>query len=176
MEAKAKLFGHPIHQMLIVFPLGLLATSVIFDVLYLWTQSARWSEIAYYLIGAGVLTGLVAAPFGTIDWLAIPRGTRAKRVGTIHGVGNVLVLVMFAYSWWLRRQNPIEYHALAILVSVAGAAVSVGTAWLGGELVDQFGIGVNDHANLDAPMSVSAPKHPVEEIPIAGRERTSDAA
>ena len=79
MESRAKLFGHPIHQMLIVFPLGLLAMALIFDIIHFATGVAYWSEIAYWMIAAGVISGLVAAPFGLIDWLGIPAGTRAKR-------------------------------------------------------------------------------------------------
>ena len=81
MESKAKLFGHPIHPMLIVFPLGLLATAVVFDAITLAQGNPRWTEMAYYMIAAGILTGLLAAVFGLIDYLAIPSGTRAKRIG-----------------------------------------------------------------------------------------------
>ena len=89
MESKARFLGHPIHQQLIVFPLGLLGMAVIFDLISFWTKNFHWTEIAFYMIGAGILTGLLAAVFGLVDWLAIPNNTRAKRVGTIHGVGNV---------------------------------------------------------------------------------------
>lgn len=81
MESKAKVFGHPIHQMLIVFPLGLLATAVIFDGLTIASGNAVWSNSAVYMIGVGILSGLIAAVFGFIDWLAIPSGTRAKVAG-----------------------------------------------------------------------------------------------
>src|ERR1041384_6381875 len=91
MESKARLFGHPIHPMLIVFPLGLLATSFIFDIVYLAADAPRFAVISYYMIGAGIIGGLVAAVFGLIDFLAIPRLTRAKRVGALHGIGNVIV-------------------------------------------------------------------------------------
>jgi uncharacterized membrane protein len=84
MESRAKLLGHPIHQMLIVFPLGLLAMAVVFDLLAIGLSQGYWSEIAYWMIAAGVVTGLLAAPFGTIDWFAIPSGTRAKRIGGVH--------------------------------------------------------------------------------------------
>ena len=52
MESKAKLFGHPIHQMLIVFPLGLLATAILFDVLALASGNGYWSEIAFWMMDA----------------------------------------------------------------------------------------------------------------------------
>src|SRR5687768_6027279 len=102
MESRAKLFGHPIHQMLIVFPLGLLATALMFDVVQLVSGNGYWSEIAYWLIGAGAVMGLVAAPFGFVDWLGIPSGTRAKRVGALHGAGNVVVVLLYGLSWLLR--------------------------------------------------------------------------
>src|ERR671939_2173905 len=101
MESKAKLFGHPIHPMLIVFPLGLLATSVVFDVIAHATADGKWAEMAFWMIAAGVVGGLLAAVFGLVDWLAIPSGTRAKRVGALHGVGNVVVVGLFAVSWLL---------------------------------------------------------------------------
>src|ERR1043165_356667 len=99
MESHAKLMGHPVHQMLIVFPLGLLAMAVIFDLIGLAMGAGGWSQAAYSMIAAGVLTGLIAAPFGLVDWLGIPSRTRAKKVGAVHGIGNVFVLLLFGMSW-----------------------------------------------------------------------------
>jgi uncharacterized membrane protein len=155
MESKAKLLGHPIHPMLIVFPLGLLATAVIFDVIALATGNGAWSGMAYYLIAAGVIGGLVAAVFGLIDWLAIPSGTRAKAIGLWHGVGNVVVVALFAASWFLRRGTPNAPGTLALALSFSGVVLALVTGWLGGELVDRLGVGVDDGAHLDAPSSLS---------------------
>jgi uncharacterized membrane protein len=154
MESRAKLLGHPIHQMLVAFPLGLLATSLIFDIIALATHHAGLAQAAFYIIAAGVIGGLVAAVFGLIDFLAIPRGTRARRVGTLHGIGNVIVVVFFAASWFLRREDPAHPAILAIVLSALGAGLSGVTAWLGGELVDRLGVGVDDNAHLDAPSSL----------------------
>ena len=63
------------HPMLIVFPRGLLATAVIFDVIYLAGGDETMAIVSYWMILAGIIGGLIAAPFGWIDWLAIPRGT-----------------------------------------------------------------------------------------------------
>ena len=156
MESRAKFLGHPIHQMLIVFPLGLLAMAVIFDVFTIVLGDGYWSEISYWMIAAGVITGLIAAPFGTIDWLAIPSGTRAKRVGAIHGLGNVVVVGLFAYSWWLRRDLPTAPENFALLLSFAGAGLALVTGWLGGELVDRLAVGVDDGAHVDAPSSLTS--------------------
>ena len=156
MESRVKLAGHPVHQMLIVFPLGLLATAVIFDVIYLVTDNTLWTQAAFYMIGAGVITGLAAAVPGVIDWLAIPRGTRAKRIGLIHGVGNVIVVTLFALSWYLRRDQPAAPPTGAVVAGLLGAGLSFLTAWLGGELVNRLGVGVDDGAHLDAPSSLTA--------------------
>ena len=155
MESRAKLFGHPIHQMLIVFPLGLLATSIFFDLIALAADIPGLSQASYYMIAAGILTALVAAVFGLVDFLAIPNGTRAKRIGMMHGGGNLVVVVLFAASWLLRRGHPADPGTLAVVLSAAGTALGCLTGWLGGELVDRLGVGVDDGANLDAPSSLT---------------------
>ncbi|HEX8170908.1 MAG TPA: DUF2231 domain-containing protein [Thermoanaerobaculia bacterium] len=157
MEARAKLFGHPIHQMLIVFPLGLLGGSFLFDLAFLFLHNGELAIASYWMIFGGVIGGLAAALFGAIDWLAIPDGTRAKAVGMWHGGGNVMVVGLFFASWFLRRPSPPSPPIAAIVLSGAGMALSVVTGWLGGELVDRLGVGVDDGAHLDAPSSLSGP-------------------
>jgi uncharacterized membrane protein len=169
MESRAKLFGHPVHQMLIVFPLGLLATSVIFDVIYLVTDQARFSEVAYWMIVAGLIGGIVAAPFGLIDWLAIPAGTRAKSIGGLHGAGNVVVLLLFAVSWLIRGSAAVAPGALAYVFAWLGMGLAAWTGWLGGELVDRLGIGVDPGANVDAPSSLSG--RPAQQAASPSRSR-----
>lgn len=160
MESKAKILGHPIHQMLIPFPFGLLGTAVIFDIVYLVWDNPTMVTVSYWMIIGGIIGGLVAAPFGLIDFLAIPGGTRAKSVGSIHGLGNVLVLLLFAGSWWLRygasgNVPPYAPTMIALVLSFAGFALAGLTGWLGGELVDRHAVGVDSGAHLDSPNSLS---------------------
>ena len=154
MESRAKLLGHPVHQMLIVFPLGLLATAVIVDIVYFAGDALIFAEVSYYLVIAGLIGGAVAAPFGFIDWLAIPRDTRAKRIGALHGVGNVVVMLLFLASAILRADLPSAPPVAAYVCSFGGAALALVTAWLGGELVNRLGIGVSDDAHVNAPSSL----------------------
>jgi uncharacterized membrane protein len=132
MESKMKILGHPVHPMLIVFPLGLLASSIGFDVGYLTTDNAEFSVVSFWLISAGILGGLLAAVFGAIDWWAIPSGTRAKAIGIWHGGGNVVVVLLFIGSWWLRRQlsgYAPSSGALALsCIAVLLALITVGSA------------------------------------------------
>jgi uncharacterized membrane protein len=155
MEARAKLFGHPIHQMLIVFPLGLLGMSVIFDLVHFAADNPIFAAVAFWMMVAGLAGGALAAPFGLIDWLAIPAGTRAKAVGAAHGIGNAIVLVLFLVSALMRRDAMDAPGVAAYLCSFGGLLLALVTAWLGGELVTRFGIGVHAGADVDAPL----PRH-----------------
>jgi uncharacterized membrane protein len=158
MESRAKLAGHAVHPMLIVLPLGLLATTVIFDLIRAATDEADLAVASFYMIAAGILGGLLAAIFGLVDWLAIPAGTRAKRIGLWHGVGNVVVVALFAVSWLLRRgQDSYVPTGLALWLGIIAVLLALLTAWLGGELVERLGVGVDPGANLDAPSSLSGP-------------------
>jgi uncharacterized membrane protein len=150
MESKVKFAGHPVHPMLIVFPLGLLSTAVIFDIIYLVS-----GLVAYYMIGAGIIGGLAAAVFGWLDWIAIPSGTRARRIGLYHGVGNVMVLALFILSWVLRQDAPETPPTGAIVAALSGVVLALVTSWLGGELVGRLGVGVDEGAHLDSPSSLS---------------------
>ena len=155
MDARAKLLGHPIHQMLIVFPLGLLATSFFFDIAYLITGREDLALVSFWMIIAGVVMGLVAAVFGLIDWLGIPRNTRARAIGVWHGLGNVVVVALFSVSWFTRSPAPRAPAPTAIFLSGLAVGIALITGWLGGELVDRLGVGVDDGAHLDAPNSLS---------------------
>src|SRR5687767_2499761 len=156
MESRVKLFGHPIHPQLIVFPLGLFATAVIFDVLYLIARNPSFPTVSFYMIAAGVIGGLLAAIFGFIDWLALPSNTRAKYIGGWHGVGNFVIVVLFAISWLLRGGN-VDFipNGLALILSFAGVAMALITGWIGGELVYRLGVGVDPGAHVNAPSSLT---------------------
>jgi uncharacterized membrane protein len=158
MDSRAKALGHAIHPMLIVFPLGLLTTAVVFDILFLVTDRNGFATAAAYAIAAGVIGGLVAAVFGLIDWLAVPTGTRARRVGLWHGLGNVVLVALFAVSWLFRvGEEAWRPNAAALVFGFAGVAVGLVAAWLGGELVERLSVGVSENANLDAPSSLTVP-------------------
>lgn len=155
MESKVKSMGHAMHPMLVNFPLGLLITSAIFDIVHLITGNGYWSEIAFWMIAAGLIGGLIAAAVGTIDWFAIPSGTRAKSVGLWHGGGNLVILALFIVSWSIRLHALGSPSIIAYILSFLGAASLGVTGWLGGELTMRLGIGVDAGANLNAPSSLS---------------------
>jgi uncharacterized membrane protein len=165
MESKAKLAGHPVHPMLVVFPLGLFVSSLIFDVIYFagYREHSAFAVISFWNICLGIIGGLFAAIFGLVDWIGIPRKTRAKQIGLYHGAGNVLVVALFVVSWTLRASEPdYAVTSIAFVVSLFGILLALVTGWLGGELVDRLGVGVYDHANVNATSSIGVgPRSPI---------------
>jgi uncharacterized membrane protein len=156
MESRIKFLGHPVHPMLIVYPLGLLSTAVLFDVLHLATDSPDLATFSYWALAAGLVGGLAAAVFGLIDWMAIPKGTRARRVGALHGGGNVIVVLLFAVSFLMRVDGAAYLpDTLPFIVALLGAAIALVTAWLGAELVYRMRVAVDDDAGHDAPNSLA---------------------
>ena len=156
MQSRARFLGHPIHPMVVVIPLGALTAAIVMDVLYLWRGNPLFATIAYFNIAIGIVGGLLAAGIGVIDWLAIPSGTRAKRIGLMHGATNLIVVAMFA-AIWLARTAPADHTPTTLVfgVEVAAIALAMLGGWLGGELVDRLGVGVDEGANLDASNSLS---------------------
>ncbi len=154
MESRAQLLGHPIHRMLTVFPVGLMATASAFDFIHLLSDSESMVSAAYWTLSAGLVGALVAAPFGTIDWLALPADARAKRIGAMHGVGYGIVALLYVASWLVRPNSVTPPGSVALALSFLGAGLLVVTGWLGAELVSRLGVGVADRASLNAPSSL----------------------
>ena len=151
-----KIFGHPVHPMLVVFPVGLFATAVVFDILYLTLGNPVFPTVSFYIIAAGVVGGLLAAIFGLMDWLGLPNNSRAKFIGGFHGIGNVVIVVLFASSWFLRRGDAnFVPTSLALILSFSGIGLALITAWLGGEMVFRLGVGVDPSANVNARSSLT---------------------
>jgi uncharacterized membrane protein len=155
MAGKINFLGHPVHPMIIPLPLGLLSGAVMCDIIYLVEGNPNWGHISYWLVAGGVLSGLFAAIFGLADWLALDNGTRAKRVGGWHAVVNVIMVVLFAISWFLRRGAPDRPGMVAIVLGIVAILFGAFGGWLGGELVYRLSVGVDFDAHVNSPSSLS---------------------
>lgn len=144
MESRAAIAGHPIHPMLIAFPLALWTTSFVVDVIFYFVRHSTLLVISKFLLAAGCLGAVAAAIPGIIDWLAIPAG-EAKRVANWHARLNIIALIVFAISLFLRLQNYSHFvgHRLTIpfLLSLLGVVLVAISGWLGGELTFRYRIG-----------------------------------
>ena len=147
MSSPASVAGHPIHPMIIPFPIGLWVFSLIADIIYLWRDNPVWRDyVAFYTLLAGIIGAAVAAVFGIIDWLSI-KDRETKKVADWHARLNVIALLVFAASFYLRTTNGSGLtsgsfnipFALSILVVILIAI----SGYLGGELVFKHGVAVN---------------------------------
>ena len=144
MRSKASIGGHPIHPMLIPFPLALWATSFAVDVLFYFLRHPTLLVIAKFMIAAGCLGAIAAAIPGFIDWLSIKNGD-VKKVANWHARLNVAALVVFAISLFLRTGSYSELVGRKLtfpfLLSLVGVILISISGWLGGELAFRYGVG-----------------------------------
>lgn len=143
MKSKANIKGHPIHPILISFPIAFFTGTLLFDAIGFFTGRGDLNHIAYYLEIAGVGFGLLAAVPGIIDFIyTVPPKSSGKKRAAKHGLINTTAIVLFTIAWFMRRGPEYSIYLLlsmevlgVILLSIAG--------WLGGTLVYRNQIGVD---------------------------------
>lgn len=142
VKSKAAIGGHPIHPMLIPFPVAFLPGALVTDLVYRSTGDAFWARASLWLLAAGVVTGALAAVFGLIDFLSIRRA-RSLRAGWVHFLGNVLAMALSIFNLLLRWGEPVpDVPSLGVTLSAVVTLILVVTGWLGGELSYKHAIGV----------------------------------
>jgi uncharacterized membrane protein len=140
MATPASVAKHPIHPMLVVFPIGLWIFSLVSDVMALAGGRSIWNEIAFYTMLGGLIGALIAAIPGLVDFLAISDADSAK-IARSHLVLNLIAVALYAINLYLRAAGS-PGSPLPVFLSVAGVLVLAASGWLGGELVYVHGIGV----------------------------------
>jgi uncharacterized membrane protein len=139
MESRLRVAGHPIHPVLVMFPLGLFATAVMFDAGNLLGGPALLGEVAYWNIGAAIVGGILAAVAGVVDVMFTRTGTGARRIGVLHGLANFGVLLLFVVILLVRMGSADRAAGGGLLVvELIALAGAVAGAWYGGELVNRL--------------------------------------
>lgn len=142
MRTPASIGKHPIHPMLIVFPIGLWIFSLACDLIYLAGAPGAWNTVAFYSMIGGFIGALLAAVPGFIDFFRYEGGAPpVKKIATIHMAINLTVVVLYAINIWLRAGNPASM-SIPILLSIIGVALLFVSGWLGGQMVHVYGVGV----------------------------------
>lgn len=136
--------ARPVASRLVHFPAALFPTSLLFDVLSLRFEAGQFVAMAFYSMAVGEAVGLVAATAGAIDYFTKPC-YRDGGVGTIHGLLNVSILLLYGFNLGLRLGPPLEMPrtpAGPLVLSTAGVIVLTVSKYLGGLLVYRHGVGV----------------------------------
>jgi uncharacterized membrane protein len=146
MDSKVKILGHPLHPMLIPYPIAFYTTTLVSYIVYGFSGDPFWFRAAYAANIAGVLTALLAAAVGSIDLLtAVPNGTDARRHGYQHMALNSTALVLFALNIWF---NAGQWDAVApvmrfaIVLPLIGFLLTLGAGYLGWTLVQTHHVGI----------------------------------
>lgn len=134
--------GHPLHPLIVTFPIGLLVSAFATDVGYWLTGDAFWARASLWLIGSGFIAGMVAALTGLMDFLKIDR-VRKRSAGWIHMTGNIAALAFSLVNWILRLRN-VETAILpvGIILSLFVAVILGVTGWYGAELIYRHKVAV----------------------------------
>ncbi len=147
MASPASIGGHPIHPMIIPFPIALWIFSLVADLIYLWRGNPVWRDwIAFYALLGGIIGAVVAAIFGSIDWLSL-KDREVVKIANWHARLNVIALLIFAASFYLRTTSGAALISssvsISLLLSILGVILITISGWLGGELVFKHGVAVD---------------------------------
>lgn len=163
MYSKAKILGHPIHPMLVGFPVAFYTATLVTFIVYGATTNRFWYSVAVVANWAGVVTAAVAALPGLIDWATgIPRRSAAKKTGLIHMALNVTALLVFLVNAVVatnRWDEVLPPAGTGIVLSAIGVLLTLPAGFLGWSLVQDHHVGVQLTAEQERlePMSVAAP-------------------
>ena len=148
MYSKAKIFGHPIHPMLVGFPVAFYAASCVSYIAYaVGGVDVVWFKLAYFTNVAGVISAVIAAVPGFIDWaLGIPTGSRAKMTGMIHMFYNIVALILFGVSAVLnysQMQLATPHATMGVVLTLLGVGATLIGGFLGWKMVGTHHVGID---------------------------------
>ena len=145
MNTPASIGNHPIHPMLVVFPIGLWMFSFISDLIFLLGKNLLWNQIAFYAMLGGLIGAVLATVPGLIDMFSITN-PKVGKIAWNHMLLNLVALAVFGINLYLR--TVLEAGAfIPIALSVLGVLLLALSGWLGGELAYVHGVGVQSQGN-----------------------------
>jgi uncharacterized membrane protein len=145
-QSTAKIGGHPIHPMLIPFPIVCFVGAFVTDLVYSQSGNDGWATASLWLLGIGLVMAALAAFAGFTDYLG---DDRIRRLGAAlkHMIANVAAIVIELVNLILRLNDPGFANSTGVYLSGVVVLILLYSGWLGGELVYKHGVGVNDSAS-----------------------------
>jgi uncharacterized membrane protein len=142
ITSSVAIFGHPIHPIIVIFPIAFLSGVAGTDLGYWLTRGEFWAQASIWLLGVGLLSGVAAAVIGMFDFIRIPRA-RNRQAGWLHMVLNVAVLVLSIGNFALRLANPeTSILPTGLILSWVVATLLLVSGWYGGELMFRHKVGI----------------------------------
>mgnify|MGYP002781076594 CR=1 FL=1 len=143
-RSTAQIAGHPLHPMLIPFPIVSFVGALVTDVMYLTTSEGGWATASNWLLGIGLVTAALAAATGMADYMG---DDRVRKIGaaTRHMIANVVVVTIEAINLFVRLGDDTGgVPQLGLWLSIAATLILLYSGWLGGELVYRHRVGVQE--------------------------------
>lgn len=151
IPSKAAVRGHPLHPMLVPFPIAFLVGALASDLAFRATANTFWAEASFWLLAAGIVTGVLAALLGLIDFLSRP-AIRRLPAAWVHFLGNGAALALAMVNLALRYPDPVaNVLPTGLALSAVVMLILLVTGWLGGELVYRHRVGVSLAPAANAP-------------------------
>ena len=146
----AKIAAHPIHPMLVPFPIALLTATLVCDLIFWANGNGFWAQAAFWTLSGAIITALIAAVAGFADFLSNAR-IRALSDAWHHMLGNLFLVVLAVINWWLRYTGDVAQAILpwGLVLSVITMAGLLYTGWKGGELVYRWRVGMQPEESID---------------------------
>ncbi len=142
-ESRIAIAGHPLHAMLVAFPIALTMSVLGADLLYWWTGDAFWARVAGWAAFGAFLMGVIAGVTGTIE-LLIVQGIRNRSASWTHFILAVMLLSILGANWgWRISDYEAAVLPLGLLMSLVAGALTFVTGWHGGKLVFDYRIGIS---------------------------------
>jgi uncharacterized membrane protein len=142
-RSTASLLGHPIHPMLIPFPMVFFISALVTDLLYFAKGGPDWATASFWLLAAGLVMAALAAVAGLTDFLGDSR-IRALGDAWMHMIGNILMVLIEAANLVLRLGRQDMVSSTELILSAVAVAILSFTGWKGGELVFRHRVAVQD--------------------------------
>jgi uncharacterized membrane protein len=139
MASPVRVAGHPLHPILVAFPIALWVFSLVADLVHASGGSPIWNDLAFYTMAGGLVGALLAALPGFLDYRTL-RERDTRRLGATHMAINLVVVALYALNLWLRTGSPAG-AVLPVVLSVVGVGLLLVSGWLGGEMVYGHGVG-----------------------------------
>lgn len=172
MRSKFAIFGHPLHPMLVVLPIGLFIWALVADIVYATDQTGRaeWYSIAFWTGIAAIVTALVAALPGFGDYLTMAVRSDARGIATTHMLLNLAVVALYFVAMLLMLNDGARSGArltTVILLHLIGTGLLALSGWLGGEMVYRHHLAViPDTAELERLEHARHELQPASERPV----------
>lgn len=142
-RSTASLMGHPIHPMLVPFPIVFFISALATDLLFFGNEAEIWATASVWLLGAGLVTAALAALAGLVDFFG-DRRVRSLRDARMHMIGNIMAVLVETVNLVLRLGDPAAGVSTGVILSAVAVAILAFTGWKGGELVFRHRVGVHD--------------------------------